>query len=235
MKLKDKIIIITWASDGIGKEIALKLAQEGSKLALIARDKQRLEAVLQKTKELGASDVKTYSCDVRQTSNLADTIKSIISDFGAVDILINNAGIRQKLMPVDKIEEVVVDDVIATNLSALIHTTRLLLPTLRTRDEAAIINVTSKSWITAQEWQSVYTASKYGVHGFTEVLKLDLKDTNIKVAGIYQGGINTKMFEKTWEEFSTESFTSPADLADVVVYMLSRPDKIWLYDVRIEK
>jgi NADP-dependent 3-hydroxy acid dehydrogenase YdfG len=138
-------------------------------------------------------------------------------------------------MPIDKIEESIVDDVIATNLSALIHTTRLLLPTLRTRDEAAIINVISKSWITAQEGQSVYTASKYGVHGFTEVLKTDLKNTNIKVAGVYQSGTNTKMFEKAWEGFSTENFTNPSDLADVIAYMLSRPDKIRLHDVRIEK
>ena len=235
MKLKDKVIVITWASDGIGKEIALRLAQEGSKLALIARDEKRLSDVSQKAKELGASDVKFYPCDIRQTNNLENIIKSIISDFTVIDILINNAGIRQKVMPVDKIEENVVDDIIATNLSAVIHTTRLLLPTLRTREEAAIINVISKSWIISQEWQSVYTASKYGVHGFTEVLKLDLKNTNIKVAGVYQSWTNTKMFEKAWEEFSTENFTNPSDLADIIAYMLSRPAKIWLHDVRVEK
>lgn len=235
MKLKDKVIVITWASDGIGKEIALRLAQEGGKLALIARDEKRLSDVSQKAKELGASDVKFYPCDIRQTNNLENIIKSIISDFTVIDILINNAGIRQKVMPVDKIEENVVDDIIATNLSAVIHTTRLLLPTLRTREEAAIINVISKSWIISQEWQSVYTASKYGVHGFTEVLKLDLKSTNIKVAGVYQSWTNTKMFEKAWEEFSTENFTNPSDLADIIAYMLSRPAKIWLHDVRIEK
>lgn len=235
MKLKNKVIVITWASDGIGKEIALRLAQEGSKLALIARDEKKLSDVSGKAKELGAADVKFYPCDIRQTSNLAKVIKSIISDFNGVDILINNAGIWQKVIPIDEIEESIVDDIIATNLSAVIHTTRLLLPTLRTRDEAAIINVISKSWIIAQEGQSVYTASKYGVHGFTEVLKADLKNTKIKVAGVYQSWTNTKMFEKAWETFPTDNFTNPSDLADIIAYMLSRPDKIRLHDVRVEK
>lgn len=235
MNLKDKIIVITGASDGIGKQIALRLAKESSKLALIARDKTRLDEVSKEAKKLGAADIKTYACDIRQTDKLESVIKSIISDFGTADILINNAGIWQKLMPVDEISKEVVDDVIGTNLSALIHITRLLLPTLRTRNEAAIINVTSKSGVVAQEGQSVYTASKYGVRGFTEVLKLDLKDTNVKVAGVYQSGTNTKMFEKTGDNFSTEKFTNPSDLADVIVYMLSRPDKIWLHDVRVDK
>lgn len=235
MKLKDKIIVITGASDGIGKQIALRLAKESSKLALIARDKARLDEVSKEAKRLGAVDVKSYACDIRQTDKLEVTTKSIISDFGTVDILINNAGIWQKLMPVDEISREIVDDVIGTYLSALIHITRLLLPTLRTRDEAAIINVTSKSGVVAQEGQSVYTASKYGVRGFTEVLKIDLKDTNVKVAGVYQSGTNTKMFEKTGENFSTEKFTNPSDLADVIAYMLSKPDKIWLHDVRVEK
>ena len=235
MKLKNKIIVITGASDGIGKQIALRLAKESSKLALIARDEKRLVEVSKEAKKLGAIDVKIYACDIRQTDKLEITIKSIISDFGSIDILINNAGIWQKLMPVDKISKEVVDDVIETNLLALIHITRLLLPTLRTRDEAAIINVTSKSGVVAQEGQSVYTASKYGVRGFTEVLKIDLKDTNVKVAGVYQSGTNTRMFEKAGENFPTKKFTNPSDLADVIAYMLTRPDKIWLHDVRVEK
>lgn len=235
MKLKNKIIVITGASDGIGKQIALRLAKEHSKLALVARDETRLMEVSEEAKNLGASDAKVYHCDIRKTDSLEVIVPSIISDFGTADVLINNAGIWQKLMPVDEISREVVDDVIETNLSALIHMTRLILPTLRTRDNAAIINIISKSGVVAQEGQSVYTASKYGVHGFTETLKIDLKDTNIKVAGVYQGGTNTKIFEKTGEDFSTEKFTNPSDLADVVAYMLTRPDKIWLHDVRVEK
>jgi NADP-dependent 3-hydroxy acid dehydrogenase YdfG len=86
----------------------------------------------------------------------------------------------------------------------------------------------------AQAGQSVYTASKYGVRGFTEVLKVDLKDTNVKVAGVYQSGTNTNMFKKAGDDFSTDNFTNPADLADLIAYILSRPEKIWLHDVQID-
>lgn len=235
MNLKDKIIVITGASDGIGKQIALRLAKEGTKLALIARNEEKLNEVSRLSKEAGALDAKIYPCDLRLTDKLENMVKSIISDFGNVDILINDAGIWQKLMPVEDIEANVIDDVIQTNLTALIHITKLFIPYLKNREESAIINVISKSGAVPQEGQSVYTASKYGVRGFTEVLSLDLKDTNVLVAGVYQGGIDTKMFEKTGETFSTETFTNPADLADVIAYMLSRPAKIWLSEVHIDR
>jgi short-subunit dehydrogenase len=234
MKLKDKVIAITGASDGIGKQIALKLAKKGSKLALIARDKTRLEDVKKKTEELGVNKVKVCPCDIRQTTELERTVKSIVKDFCQIDVLINNAGIWQRLAPIEKIEEHVVDDVININLTALIHSTRLFLPYLKKQKEAAIINISSKSGVVAQAGQSVYTASKYGVHGFTEVLKADLKGSDIRVAGVYQSGINTQMFAKAGEDFPTDKFTEPADLAEVIVFMLSRPNKIWLHEVRVE-
>ncbi|MDP2812595.1 MAG: SDR family oxidoreductase [bacterium] len=234
MKLTNKIIVITGASDGIGKQIALRLAKEKVKLALIARDEKKLKEVCVNAKKLGAIQCKSYVCDLQKTEQLKKTVQSIISDFKTIDILVNNAGIWQKLNPVEKISTEIIDNVIQINLTALIHTTKLFMPILKKRPEAAIINISSKSGVVAQTGQSVYTASKYGVRGFTEVLREDLKDSKIRVAGIYQGGINTKMFKKTGENFSTTNFTNPADLADVVAYMLSLPKKIWLHDVRVE-
>ncbi|MFA5126955.1 MAG: SDR family oxidoreductase [Patescibacteria group bacterium] len=234
MKLTNKIIVITGASDGIGKQIALRLAKEKVKLILIARDEKKLTEVCVNAKKLGAIQCKSYVCDLQKTEQLKKTVQSIISDFKTIDILINNAGIWQKLNPIEKISAEIIDNVIQINLTALIHATKLFIPMLKKRPEAAIINISSKSGVVAQAGQSVYTASKYGVRGFTEVLREDLKDSKIRVAGIYQSGINTKMFKKTGESFSTTNFTNPADLADVVAYMLSLPKKIWLHDVRVE-
>jgi len=235
MKLQNKIIVITGASDGIGKQITLRLAKEKTKLALIARDKKRLSETASEALNLGAADVKTYTIDLKNTQKLENISKKIITEFGGVNILINNAGIWQKMMPIDEIERQTVDEVIQTNLLAPIHLTRLLLPVLRQQKEAAIINVISKSGIVAQLGQSVYTASKYGLRGFTEVLRADLKNTNIKIAGIYQDGTNTNMFKKAKQQVDTNSFTEPADLADVVAYILTRPPKLWLQDVFVSK
>ena len=234
MELKNKVVVITGASDGIGKSIALRLAKDNTKLVLIARNEEKLTAVKNQALELWAASVHTYICDISDTKLLESTIASIISDLETIDVLINNAGIWQKLMPVDEIDSQRVEKIIQTNLTALIHATRLLLPVLRKRDEAAIINVSSKSGVTAQNGQSVYTATKYGVRWFTEVLKADLKETNIRVAGIYQSGTNTGMFATADQDFPIEKFTDPDDLADVVGYMLNLPKKIWLHDIRVE-
>ncbi len=235
MKLNNKTVIITGASSGIGKQIALRLAKEKCQLALIARNEKKLLEVVKLAMELGAINTRYYICDMRFPKDLERSLQSIISDFGAVDILINNAGVWQKLMPVDEIDIETIDDIIQTNLLSVIHTTHFILPFLRKREEARIINIVSKSGVVAQKGQSVYTASKYGVRGFTEVLKEDLKDTNIKIAGVYQSGTNTEMFAKSGDNFDTQNFTRPEDLADVIAYMLSQPDKIWLHDVLVGK
>jgi len=234
MDLKNKTIVITGASDGLGKQTALKLAAYQTSLALISRNQKRLTQVKTQVEKLGAKKVQIYPCDIRQTTKLAQTVKKIISDFKSVNVLINAAGIWQKLMPVEKLKPSVVDDVIQTNLTALIHSTRLFLPYLKKQKDAAIINISSKSGVTAQEGQAVYTASKWGVRGFTENLKTDLKDSHIRVAAIYQSGTATKMFAKTNQTVPLHKFTDPADLADVIVYILSRPKKIWLHEVRVE-
>ncbi len=228
------MVVITGASDGIGKQIALRLAKEGTRLALVARNEKNLNEVCEEAQKLGVKDVKAYSCDIRQTGKLKEVAEKILSDFGNVDVLINGAGVWQKLDPLEKISEETVDEVIQTNLMALIHLTRLLLPNLKSRPESAIINISSKSGVVAQEGQAIYTASKYGVRGFTEVLEVDLKNTPVRVAGVYQSGTNTKMFEKAGDTLPLEKFTSPSDLADVIAYMLSLPKKIWLYEVRVK-
>jgi len=234
MILKNKTIVVTGASDGIGKQVALKLAKHGVNLALIARNKNGLEEVQEEAKKRSAKQVEIYPCDLRDIKQIKSATKKIVADFGKVDALLNIAGIWQKMMPIEEVQESVVDDVIQTNLTGLIHWTRLLLPYLKKQKEATIINVISKSGVVAQAGQSVYTASKYGAKGFTDVLKVDLKGSTVRVAGVYQSGTNTKMFSKVGENPPVEKFTNPEDLADVIIFMLSRPAKIWLHEVQVE-
>ena len=235
MKLSNKTIIITGSSDGIGKAIAVQAAAEKCNLALVARNKEKLEAVAELARRAGAHQVHVYPCDLQDQKDIENTINQIAKDFDTIDILINNAGVWQKLSQLDKIEPETINSVLQTNLYGTINMTRSILPLLRNnKEETAIINVSSKSGTVAQAGQSVYTASKYGVRGFTEVLRADLKNTNIRIAGVYQAGTNTDMFSKTTEDFPVQKFTDPKDLANVIVYMMSLPEKIWIHDVRIE-
>ncbi len=233
MILKNKTAIITGASDGLGKELAFKLGDVGVNLALIARRKEKLEEV---KKLIKGVKVEVYPCDVKELSQIKSTVKKIISDFKKVDILLNIAGIWQKKMPVEEIEEQVVNDVIATNLTGLVHMTRQLIPFLKKQPESAIINISSMTGVKYPPGQSVYAASKWGVRGFTEVIREDLRGSSVKVSGIYQGGVKTEMFFKTGETFAPgvfEKFMSPKDLADIIVFMLSQPKGIWMEEVRV--
>ena len=234
MNLKNKTIIITGASDGIGKQIAISLADENTNLVLIWRSLEKLEDTKKQVLSKWANKVEIYSCDISNNDAIRSTVNQIQKNFNTVDILINNAGIWQKLMPLEDIEQDTIQNVIQTNLTGLINMTQAVLPILKKQSEAAIINISSKAWIVWQQWLSVYNAGKFWVTGFTEALKIDMKGSGIRVAGVYQAGINTKMFENTWEDFPVEKFSEPEDLANVIKFMLMRPAKIWLHDVRVE-
>ncbi len=234
MILKDKVAVVTGASDGLGREVALKLAKEGALLALVARDEEKLNKVKEECEKLGSSNVKIYPCDVSDRSAVENIVRQIEVDFGEVQILLNIAGIWQKMnnsgdIPMDEI-----DKVIDIDLKGLVYLTNLMMPILKRQEEAIIINDSSKSGVTAQPGQSVYSAAKWGVTGFTEVIKTELKGTNVRVAGLYQSGTNTGLFDKAGEHLNQEKFIKPEDLADVVIFMLSRPSQIWLHDVRVE-
>lgn len=151
--------------------------------------------------------------------------------------LVNNAGIWQKKSGLENIPDDEIQNVLNTDLTGLIKITKELIPYLKKQEEAAIINISSRSGITAQEGQAVYTAAKWGVKGFTQVLKEDLRDTNVHVSGIYQGGTNTKMFHKageTWPQEKLETFIPANELGELVAHLLTLPDRIWLSEVHVE-
>lgn len=235
MNLKNKVAIVTGASDGIGKQVSLKLAKEGVSLALIARDQTRLNKVKAESLKLGSPKVESYVCDISDKVEVKKTINKILVNFNSVDMLLNIAGIWQKLNLLEDIPDDEIDSVIDIDLKGMIYVTKLLLKHFKENDsEAIILNVSSRSGVTAQSGQAIYTAAKWGVNGFTEVLKAELKDTKIRVATVFQGGTDTEMFRKTGENFKQDKYIKPDDLAEVIVFMLSRPPQIWLHDVRVE-
>lgn len=233
MTLKDKVVVVTGASDGIGRAIAERLAKEQAVLALVARDTASLEKVAHGIKSSGGK-AEVFTCDIRDKDQIKSTVEAVASRLGGIDVLINNAGIWQKAMQLDEIDDAVVEDVIATNLNGTIFMTKYALPHLRNKEEeTAIINIVSKSGIVAQEGQSIYTATKYGTKGFTDVLRVDLKGSKVRIGAVYQAGINTEMFRKTGENINQDKFTEPSDLADAVAYMLTRPPKMWLPEIHV--
>lgn len=234
MDIKNKRVIVTGGSDGIGKHICLKLAAAGARVAILGRDAVRLKQVQAECAAAGAPDALGIACDIQHPAAIKAAIAQVVEAFGGLDILVNNAGIWHKTGPLDTIAPEMLQATVQTNLTGLMQITQEALPVLRANAESIILNVVSKSGVVAQAGQSVYTATKYGVRGFTEVLKADEAETGVRVGGLYQSGTNTGMFAKAGEDVPNHIFTEPDDLADVVVFVLSRPAKLWIHDIRIE-
>jgi NADP-dependent 3-hydroxy acid dehydrogenase YdfG len=226
MDLKNKNIVVTGGSDGIGLAVVKKLIEKQANVIVISRKKD------------GLNDLKVhyYPCDLKHGKQINDVVTTILEDHKNIHGLLNIAGVWQKKDKLENIDEQVIDEVIDTNLKGLIKITKCLLPNLKLQDESIIINVSSRSGVVAGENQSIYCASKFGVYGFTEVLKIDLKDTHVKVAGVYQGGIATKFFEKAGDvNVPYQTFTNPNDLAEAIVFMMAQPKNIWITDIRVER
>jgi len=152
MNLKNKTAIVTGASDGIGKQVAFKLAGEGVKLALIARNEKRLDDVRIKCLELGSPKVEVYVCDISKKDEVKATINKVLTDFNSVDILLNIAGVWQKLNKLEDIADDDIENIININLKGLIYVTKRLLKYFKHENkEAIILNVSSRSGVTAQE------------------------------------------------------------------------------------
>lgn len=234
MDLRNKRVIVTGGSDGIGRHICLKLAANGTRLAILGRNAERLKKVEAECLAAGAVKAVGISCDIQNPAEIKTAVSKVTDAFDGLDILINNAGIWHKTGPLDTIVPDMLQATVQTNLTGLMQITQAAIPALRVNEESIILNVVSKSGVVAQAGQSVYTATKYGVRGFTEVLRADEQDTGVRVGGVYQSGTNTEMFAKAGEDVPNQIFTEPDDLADVVVFVLTRPPKLWIHDIRIE-
>jgi NAD(P)-dependent dehydrogenase (short-subunit alcohol dehydrogenase family) len=223
MILKDKVILVTGASEGIGFEIAKQLTEAGAKVIGISRNIE--------SKGINSFEVK--NCDVSKPEQVSALLEWISTTHNGLDIVVNNAGVWQKMSQVDNVSDETIKEVIDVNLKGTIFVTKYALRLLRKSKEGLIVNISSKSGVEAKPEQSVYVASKYGVRGFTDVLREDLAESSIHVMGVYQGGINTQMFAKANDQKPIEKFTEPDDLAAQIVFAMSAPKKLWVHELRI--
>lgn len=230
MNIINKTILISGASDGIGRSVALSLAKHSVTLILLGRNQAKLDEVKQQCETLGSS-VRTYAFDLTDTAAL-DAAAQTIKTEGAPDIIINNAGVWHNATPLGQLEPATIETVIATNLTAQMLLTRHFITDMKQR-ETAIINVISSAGMQGKAGRTAYAASKFGMRGFTEALRDETYGDPIRIGAIFQGGTNTQMFAKADETMPTEKYTNPDDLADVVVFMLTRPAKLWLNEVQI--
>jgi len=226
--LNGKIALITGASRGIGKAIALLFAREGADIAItnIADDDEFRNAV----KEIEAMGVtaKGYVSNAAKFDDSQRVINEIIKDFSRIDILVNNAGITRDTLLMRMTEEQW-DTVIAVNLKSVFNLTKALIPVMLKQKNGSIINMSSVVGVSGNAGQSNYSASKAGIIGFTKSVAKEIGSRNIRCNAIAPGFIITEMTEKLPEEVKKEWINkiplrrggTPQDVANTALYLAS--------------
>jgi len=224
--LEGKTALITGASRGIGKEIALRFAREGADIAItnIADDDEFKSAV----SELSAIGVKAkgYVFNVASFDDSQKFIGTIISDFGKIDILVNNAGITRDTLLMRMTEDQW-DAVIAVNLKSVFNLTKAVLQPMLKQKGGSIINMSSVVGVSGNAGQSNYSASKAGIIGFTKSVAKEVGSRNIRCNAIAPGFIITEMTDKLPEDVKNEWINkiplrrggTPDDVANTALYL----------------
>ena len=226
---KDKVILITGSSQGIGKAIALKFASLGAKIALndIAQQEENLKIAAEEIKKAGAPEVKYYCADVSKFNEVEVMMQNIQKEFGRLDVLVNNAGIT-KDRTLAKMTSEEWQKVIDVNLTSVFNCSRLALPLL-IPSQGNIVSLSSFSALRGNFGQANYTAAKAGIIGFTKTLAKEVGKFGVRVNAVAPGMIESKMTDAMPEEvkmmvkklISLGRNGKPEEVANVVVFLAS--------------
>ncbi|MES2378743.1 MAG: SDR family NAD(P)-dependent oxidoreductase [Bacteroidota bacterium] len=206
MNITNKTVLITGGGSGIGLEIAKQLSSKNNNVIITGRNADKLEKAA-----AGLTNVTTIAADVTKADDVKRLVAIINTDFGGLDILINNAG-HTYVYSLDATAnaEQKAREEFDTNFFSIISLTEQLLPTLSASPEAAIVNVSSILAITPRHTLPTYSASKAALHSYTQALRLALKETNVKVFELMPPLVNTE-FSK---EIGGENGIPPSEVAD---------------------
>ncbi len=228
MKLRNRTAIVTGASRGIGRAVALELAKEGAAVIVnYAGSEAKANEVVDEIKAAGGRAL-AFRCNVSDAKEVTEMVKKAAEEFGSVDILVNNAGItRDNLLIRMKEEEW--DDVINTNLKGVFLCTKSVARPMMKQRSGRIINIASVVGLAGNAGQANYTAAKAGVIGLTKTSAKELAPRGITVNAVAPGFITTDMTGDLPEEVRSQmlaqiplsSFGEPTDIAKAVLFLAS--------------
>jgi NADP-dependent 3-hydroxy acid dehydrogenase YdfG len=238
--LSGRTALVTGASSGIGEATALALAKAGAKVALAARRRDRLETLAEQVRAAGGEAL-VLEVDYGDERAAAESVRSVEQAWGRLDILINNAGVMY-LEPVaeDALERW--RKMLEVNVLGLIAATAAALPGMRERKTGHIVNISSTAGRIGNPNGAGYSATKFGVVGFSEGLRKEVHQDNIRVTTIEPGVVETELREHVAHPQAQQGIKAYAesmrqlrstDIADLILFVVSRPDHVNINEVLI--
>lgn len=212
------VALVTGASSGIGRSVAVDLAKAGATPVLVARSKERLEQVLAEVERYHRALI--WTADVRDPHALQALVRTVIDRLGRIDILVNNAGVGRYLSLLEHTGEDI-EEMFNTNVFAAIRLTRLVLPHMLKSKSGHIVNVSSIAGRIGSPYHTVYCASKFALAGFTESLGFELEGTGVRLTLVNPGIVDTGFFShpsfQRYPRAARERMISPDRVSRVII------------------
>lgn len=218
--LKGKVAVVTGASKGIGRAIALSFADAGMSVVLAARDQKSLEKVAKEIESAGGN-CSSIPTDVTSESQVAHLIAETSKNYGRVDVLVNNAGygVFSNIVDADVKD---FDGMMQVNLRGVFLCSKAVLPHMFRQHGGDIINISSLAGKNSFVGGAMYSATKWGLIGFARSLMLEVRDHNVRVVTICPGSVNTSFSDHSGD---TGKIIQPEDVAETVLFALSMPGR----------
>ncbi|ACV26305.1 YciK family oxidoreductase [Kangiella koreensis] len=222
--LKNKVILVTGSTSGIGKEIAMTYAKHGATVILLSRDTRKLEKVYDEIEAAGYPQpaflpVNLQNNDPQQYQQVADVIEK---EFGRLDALVHNAGDLGLLSPIEHFDEETWFRVMQINVNAEFLLTKYCMPLLRKSDDASILFTSSGVGRQGRAYWGAYAVSKFATEGLMQVLADELESANIRVNSINPGATRTKMRANAYPGEDPNTLPTPADLMPAYLWLMDR-------------
>jgi short-subunit dehydrogenase len=189
MNVDNKVVLITGASSGIGRCLAIDFAKRGAVVIGCGRSQERLDQILNEVRRASPSST-MIPCDVGNRLEVQSMVTKVFTDFGKIDILINNAGIGMR-KPFAEASVDAIEEVMRTNYFGMVYCTHAALPSMIARGEGHIVNISSVAGLIGTPNLSGYCASKFAMNGFSECLYYELKPLGIHISVICPGPVRT--------------------------------------------
>jgi len=220
--LKGKVILVTGAGNGIGRQAALSYAQHGATVILLGRNVQNLESIYDEIESAGYPQPAIIPLDLKGATkqHYIDMAETIDGQFGRLDGLLHNAGVLSTLSPFEQINEEDFDDIMQINVKAEVLMTQALLPIMRKSEAGRIVFTSSTVGHSGRAFWGSYAISKFAVEGMMQVLADEMSDTPIRVNAINPGATRTRMREKAYPGEDAKTLKTPLDIIPLYLHLM---------------